>query len=76
MKGIRSPLTCHGIISFHNTLAVLSMYHKAITVFSKKKKRGGTGVAKNSYINQSAWYQDLDQDFGSIFKSFQVLIML
>lgn len=40
MKEIRSSLTCHGIISFHNTLAVLSMYHK---VFSKKNGQGGDG---------------------------------
>lgn len=46
MKEIRSSLTFYGIISFHNTLAVLPTYHK---VFSKKNVCvwGEMGVTKH-----------------------------
>lgn len=41
MKETGSSLSCHGVISLHNILAVLPTYQSIITVFSLKKKRGG-----------------------------------
>lgn len=49
MKESGSSLSCHGVISLHNILAVLPTYQSIITVFSLKKKKGGVLVAKHFY---------------------------